>query len=86
MKQTTCTTCDSLRKIGEVYKNRLQEKEKVVLEKDEIINQCAGLVRFLEETQKAKIKCLLCNETGTMQTETGYRNCFCAAGIVEKTD
>jgi len=86
MNRTTCQTCDSLRGLAEGYRKRLQEKEKVVWEKDSIIRQLKSLVRFLEETRKAEMKCLLCNNTGTMQTETGYRNCFCAAGIVEKTD
>ena len=81
-----CPTCNSLRGLAEGYKKRLEEKETVISEKDNIIRQLKCLVRFLEETRKAEMKCLLCNNTGTMQTETGYRNCFCAAGIVEKTD
>jgi len=88
MERVTCNSCDSLRKLAEGYKKRLEQKDNAIFEKDNIIRQLKCLVRFLEETRKAETKCLLCNGTGTMQTETGYRNCFCAAGVIpaDKTD
>ena len=53
MNRTTCQTCDSLRGLAEGYKKRLEEKEKVILEKLEIIKNLKGLVEFLDTADKA---------------------------------